>query len=88
MQFTKAFSTVRIRLPDIGWGRHRAAVLFGPAPGGPFGMDMLDYLGWIHEGGGLELYQDLYQKELQRNVVVMPMTSVGQSDTGLVQEAG
>ena len=56
-------------------GKHRAATLFGPAPGGPFGMDMLDYMGWIHEGGGLALYQEFFQKELQRNVVVMPMTS-------------
>jgi TRAP-type mannitol/chloroaromatic compound transport system substrate-binding protein len=58
-------------------GKHRAATLFGPAPGGPYGFDMLDYMGWIHEGGGLELYQEFYQKELQRNVVVMPMTSGG-----------
>ncbi len=58
-------------------GKHRAATLFGPAPGGPFGMDMLDYMGWIHEGGGLALYQEFFQKELQRNVVVMPMTSGG-----------
>jgi TRAP-type mannitol/chloroaromatic compound transport system substrate-binding protein len=58
-------------------GKNRAATLFGPAPGGPFGMDMLDYMGWIHEGGGLAIYQDFYQKELQRNVVVMPMTSGG-----------
>ncbi len=58
-------------------GKNRAATLFGPAPGGPFGFDILDYLGWIHEGGGLELYQEFYQKELQRNVVVMPMSSGG-----------
>jgi TRAP-type mannitol/chloroaromatic compound transport system substrate-binding protein len=58
-------------------GKNRAATLFGPAPGGPFGMDMLDYMGWIHEGGGLALYQEFYQKELQRNIVVMPMTSGG-----------
>jgi TRAP-type mannitol/chloroaromatic compound transport system substrate-binding protein len=58
-------------------GKNRAATLFGPAPGGPFGMDMLDYMGWIHEGGGLELYQEFYQKELQRNIVVIPMTSGG-----------
>jgi TRAP-type mannitol/chloroaromatic compound transport system substrate-binding protein len=58
-------------------GKNRAATLFGPTPGGPFGMDILDYLGWIHEGGGLALYQEFYQKELQRNIVVMPMTSGG-----------
>jgi len=45
-------------------GKNRAATLFGPAPGGPFGFDILDYMGWIHEGGGLELYQEFYQKEL------------------------
>jgi TRAP-type mannitol/chloroaromatic compound transport system substrate-binding protein len=28
-------------------GKNRAATLFGPAPGGPFGMDMLDYMGWL-----------------------------------------
>jgi TRAP-type mannitol/chloroaromatic compound transport system substrate-binding protein len=63
-------------------GKHRAATLFGPAPGGPFGMDMLDYLGWIHEGGGLELCQEFYQKELHRNIVVMPMTSAANQILG------
>lgn len=61
--------------PAYWLGKNRAATLFGPAPGGPFGMDMLDYMGWIHEGGGLALYQEFYQKELQRNVVVMPLSS-------------
>jgi TRAP-type mannitol/chloroaromatic compound transport system substrate-binding protein len=63
-------------------GKNRAATLFGPAPGGPFGFDLLDYLGWIHEGGGLALYQEFYQKELQRNVIVMPMTSGGSQILG------
>ena len=58
-------------------GKNRAATLFGPTPGGPFGMDILDYMGWIYEGGGLALYQEFYQKELQRNIIVMPMTSGG-----------
>ena len=26
-------------------GKHRAAALFGPTPGGPFGLDMMDYHG-------------------------------------------
>ena len=63
-------------------GKNRTATLFGPAPGGPFGMDMLDYMGWIYEGGGMELYQEFYQKELQRNVVVIPMTSVANQILG------
>jgi TRAP-type mannitol/chloroaromatic compound transport system substrate-binding protein len=33
-------------------GRQRAASLFGPAPGGPLGMDMMDYMGWLYDGGG------------------------------------
>ena len=63
-------------------GRNRAATLFGPAPGGPFGMDTLDYLGWLNEGGGQELYQEFYRDVLRRNVVPVPsrtgwVTSVG-----------
>ena len=58
-------------------GKNRTATLFGPAPGGPFGMDMLDYMGWLHEGGGLALYEEFYQTQLQRNVYVIPMTSGG-----------
>lgn len=57
-------------------GKHRAAGLFGPTPGGPFGFDMLDFLGWVYEGGGAELWREFYQDVLKRNVVVMPMTQV------------
>jgi TRAP-type mannitol/chloroaromatic compound transport system substrate-binding protein len=57
-------------------GKHRAGTLFGPAPGGPFGMDVLDYMGWVHEGGGLELYREYFQDVLKRNVVPMPLTPV------------
>lgn len=28
-------------------GKHKAAALFGPAPGGPFGMDEVDFMGWL-----------------------------------------
>lgn len=63
-------------------GRNRAAVLFGATPGGPFGMDMLDYLGWIYDAGGLELYRELYQDQMKRNVVPFPMTSVPQQPFG------
>lgn len=63
--------------PAYWVGKNRAATLFGPAPGGPFGMDWLDYLGWLGEGGGMDLYRDFYQKELKRNVVPIPMNAVG-----------
>ena len=63
-------------------GKHRAGTLFGPAPGGPLGMDMMDYMGWLYEGGGLPLYRDFYQKELKRNVFVIPMGSAANQVLG------
>ncbi|TAN48660.1 MAG: C4-dicarboxylate ABC transporter, partial [Betaproteobacteria bacterium] len=45
-------------------GKNKAATLFSSTPAGPFGMDHMDFLGWIYEGGGLDLYWDLYQKEM------------------------
>lgn len=58
--------------PGFWTGKHPAATLFGSAPGGPYGMNSEDYLGWIYLGGGLELYNELLQKELKMNVVVFP----------------
>jgi TRAP-type mannitol/chloroaromatic compound transport system substrate-binding protein len=49
--------------------KNRAAVLFAGPPGGPFGMDHTDYLGWMWEGGGHELWIELYQKELKLNLM-------------------
>jgi TRAP-type mannitol/chloroaromatic compound transport system substrate-binding protein len=54
-------------------GKDKAATLFGPAPGGPFGMDIFDYMGWLNDGGGMELYRQLYQEVLKRDVVPIPM---------------
>ena len=53
-------------------GKHFAAGLFCCTPGGPFGMDYHDFLGWMYEGGGLELYQELYQDVLNMQVVPFP----------------
>jgi TRAP-type mannitol/chloroaromatic compound transport system substrate-binding protein len=58
-------------------GKNRAAALFGPTPGGPFGMDEMDFMGWLYTAGGLELYNELYQKELKRDVIVIPLAWVG-----------
>ncbi len=63
-------------------GKNRASALFGVTPGGPFGMDMYDYLGWLQDGGGMELYNEFYQKVLDRNIVVFPMTSVSNQVLG------
>jgi TRAP-type mannitol/chloroaromatic compound transport system substrate-binding protein len=58
-------------------GKHKAATLFTGAPGGPFGMDFLDYFGWVYYGGGWELLQELYQKMIGVNVIAFPMIPSG-----------
>ncbi|MBI2555688.1 MAG: C4-dicarboxylate ABC transporter, partial [Candidatus Rokubacteria bacterium] len=59
------------------FGRHPAATLFAGAPGGPFGMSLLDLMGWFYEGGGLDLYNELYQKIRKLDVVVFPISPHG-----------
>jgi TRAP-type mannitol/chloroaromatic compound transport system substrate-binding protein len=54
-------------------GKSKAATLFSSTPAGPFGMDHMDFLGWMYEGGGLDLYWDFYQKELKLNVLAFPI---------------
>jgi len=58
-------------------GKNKAAVLFTGGPGGGFGMDFIDAMGWHYWGGGLELYQEFYQKELKLNVVAIPILPAG-----------
>ena len=58
-------------------GKSMTTALFSGAPGGPFGMDFLDYFGWMNYGGGWDLLQELYQKELKLNVVAFPMIPSG-----------
>jgi TRAP-type mannitol/chloroaromatic compound transport system substrate-binding protein len=52
-------------IPYYWVNKNRAAVLFAGPPGGPFGMDHTDYLGWMWEGGGHDLWVELYQKEMK-----------------------
>jgi len=54
-------------------GKNKAATLFSSTPAGIFGMDHTDYLGWIYEGGGLDLWWEFYQKELKLNVIAFPI---------------
>ena len=61
--------------PGYWAGKNSAAGLFGPGPGGPFGMDRDEYLAWLYAGGGLELYNELLQKELRMNVIVPAFTT-------------
>ena len=53
-------------------GKSPAAALFAGPPGGPFGMDHMDFLGWLYVGGGLEMWRDFYQNDLKLNVTVWP----------------
>jgi len=54
-------------------GKSKAATLFAATPAGPFGMDHMDYLGWMYEGGGLDMWWEFYQKELKLNLVAFPI---------------
>jgi TRAP-type mannitol/chloroaromatic compound transport system substrate-binding protein len=58
-------------------GKHKAGILFTGGPGGTFGMDYIDYLGWMYEGGGFELYQQWYKDVLKLNVVAIPILPAG-----------
>jgi TRAP-type mannitol/chloroaromatic compound transport system substrate-binding protein len=53
-------------------GKNPAAALFAAPPGGPFGMDHMDFLGWLYVGGGLQMWRDFYQNDLKLNVIVWP----------------
>ena len=58
-------------------GKDKTAVLMTGGPGGTFGMDYHDYIGWMHEGGGIELYRELYQKVLKLKVEPIPTLPAG-----------
>lgn len=62
--------------PAYSVGKNSAATLFGPAPGGPFGMDLIDYLGWLYQADGLELSRELYRDLIKRDVVPLPLVAV------------
>src|SRR5437867_1874473 len=54
-------------------GKNKAATLFSGTPAGPFGMDHFDFLGWMNEGGGMDLYWEFYRDILKLNVVAWPI---------------
>ncbi|MBM3355465.1 MAG: C4-dicarboxylate ABC transporter, partial [Betaproteobacteria bacterium] len=58
-------------------GKNKAAALMTGGPGGGFGMDFMDAMGWHYEGGGLDLYQELYRDILKLNVVPIPILPAG-----------
>ncbi len=62
--------------PGYWTGKNTAAGLFGVPPGGPFGMGRDEFLAWMLEGGGLDLYNEMLQKELKLNVMCLITTTV------------
>ena len=54
------------------FGKNKAATLFANTPAGIAGMDAIDFIGWLYDGGGIELWNEFYQKELKMNLVAMP----------------
>ncbi len=70
-----------------GWsaywiGRHPAANLFSSVAGGPFGMDNVDYAGWLYHGGGLEFYRELYLDVMKMKVMVFPTDIIASEPLG------
>ncbi|MBS3906002.1 MAG: TRAP transporter substrate-binding protein [Syntrophaceae bacterium] len=70
-----------------GWsaywiGKQPTANLFSSVAGGPFGMDNVDYAGWLYNGGGLELYRELYLDVLKMKVVVFPTDIIASEPLG------
>ncbi|MEP1535083.1 MAG: TRAP transporter substrate-binding protein [Paracoccaceae bacterium] len=62
---TEIFDNVSVGAIDAAWsyaafaaGKEPAAALFGSVP---FGGDPLSYVSWLHHGGGLELWQEIYE---------------------------
>ncbi|SMX31040.1 TRAP transporter substrate-binding protein [Actibacterium lipolyticum] len=62
---TEIFDNVSVGAIDAAWsyaglsaGKEPAAALFGSVP---FGGDPLSYVSWLHHGGGLQLWQEIYE---------------------------
>jgi len=53
-------------------GKSPTMALFSGPPGGPFGMDHMDYLGWLYVGGGLDMWREFYQKEMKLDIIMWP----------------
>ncbi len=61
-------------VPVYWYGKNKAASLFGSGP--VLGYNANHCMGWIHNGGGYALYEELVQKILRLNIVgffAMPM---------------
>ena len=62
--------------PGYWAGKHPAAGLYGPPPGGPFGLGREEFIAWLFAGEGAGLYNELLQKELGLDVVALFTTGL------------
>jgi TRAP-type mannitol/chloroaromatic compound transport system substrate-binding protein len=68
-------------------GKHPAATLFGsPSAGAGLGIDQLAFVSWYLEGGGKQLYQELFTDHLKLNVVGFILQPVGPEALGWFKE--
>ncbi|MGQ0545784.1 MAG: TRAP transporter substrate-binding protein [Betaproteobacteria bacterium] len=68
-------------------GKHPAAMLFGsPSGGAGLGIDQMAWVSWYLEGGGKQLYQELFDQHLKVNVVGFIIQPVGPEALGWFQE--
>jgi TRAP-type mannitol/chloroaromatic compound transport system substrate-binding protein len=61
-------------VPVYWYGKHKAASLFGTGP--VFGFNANEGLGWIHNGGGYALYEELQTQIMKvdiKSFFIMPM---------------
>lgn len=63
-------------------GKQPALNLFSSVAGGPFGMDNIDYIGWLFYGGGIELYRQIYTDVLKMKVYVIPTDIIASEPLG------
>ena len=81
------FDSVSKGAVDAGWstagywiGKLPSAALFSAVP---FGPDALEYMAWIYEGGGLELWQEIYAES---NMWVTPCVMIPPESSGWFRE--
>jgi TRAP-type mannitol/chloroaromatic compound transport system substrate-binding protein len=68
-------------------GKHPAAMLFGsPSGGSGVGMDQMAWISWFLDGGGKELYRELFDQHLKVNVVGFVVQPVGPEALGWFKE--
>ena len=68
-------------------GKDKTSILFTGGPGGTFGMDFTDFMGWMYYGGGWDLLAGLLPEAAQAQRGGLPDPAVRSAGVRLVQEA-